>query len=376
MKISFNLHSILFLLTCILLTRQVPFMNYSIWMNVALLSLYALSIPFPNLNLGKEYKQTLLIFICYIILNSSISLLIGNPISNNFRFTTILLITAFAPIIKPRREYVLIFLTLITIQSIVLITGEIFLLTTDYYSSTLRNLFLSNNWGDVYPSGLWYKIQIRGSALIPIGVLFANFIKRKRTSLIIAVLNLIGCFIAGNFAFILGLSFFLMMKIIPEKFQRRSLIYPRKWKFFLLTIIILFSGILFKSFKEVVNNKSIESNPLRIEQLRILSEDLGANFIWGNGLGNLVPIKTINRNYSDNIYYEIQTMYVINQIGVIGIILYLYVMKAVFTGFISRESKLIFLTYFLYSLFNPYVFDTNQSVFLITLMAYDKFKLS
>lgn len=60
---------------------------------------------------------------------------------------------------------------------------------------------------------------------------------------------------------------------------------------------------------------TLHSNAVRKDQAEVL---FSGNIITGNGVGNTITAKTKYRDYSGPDYFEVQTLYVINQIGIIG----------------------------------------------------------
>lgn len=58
------------------------------------------------------------------------------------------------------------------------------------------------------------------------------------------------------------------------------------------------------------------SNAVRVEQIQVLTE---TNPIIGSGLGHNVSGGGVWRQYDGDTYFELQTLYIYNQIGIIGL---------------------------------------------------------
>jgi len=229
----------------------------------------------------------------------------------------------------------------------------------------------NNDWGDVYTyNGVVWKIQLKGNALLPfaffISIIYYSGIKR----LILGSIFLLAILCAGNFAFILGILFFSGLYYI----------YIKRWT--LQKIVINFGlGIIFilaiskptyNYFLDIVKEKSVFSNPVRIDQTKVLINDMSENIITiflGQGLGNKINVKTQWRDYSNSIYYELQALYIMNQVGILFFVWFILINLLLSLYFIKYKSLLIaYGSYILYAFFNPYILDTNQIIVIIILL--------
>ena len=123
---------------------------------------------------------------------------------------------------------------------------------------------------------------------------------------------------------------------------------------------------MFDAFISVVESKSLFSNAARLEQANFL---IDTNFFIGDGIGNFVRKIGQFRNYNNQIYYELQTLYIYNQIGIIGLSLFYAVNILGLKGIKHQNEKLIlYLIYLFYTFWNPYCFDTTQMMAIITLI--------
>ena len=118
--------------------------------------------------------------------------------------------------------------------------------------------------------------------------------------------------------------------------------------------------VIIDKANSILEEKAGYSNAVRKDQAEIL---LSGNIITGNGVGNTITAKTKYRDYSGADYFEVQTLYVINQIGIIGYSLFLIL---TFGLLLKRKNSFalvfIYFTYLAYTFFNPYCFDTTHMI--------------
>ena len=107
-----------------------------------------------------------------------------------------------------------------------------------------------------------------------------------------------------------------------------------------------------------IEQKADVSNQTRVEQAGVL---LDANIIIGEGLGNYIEASTPTREYNGDIYFEMQTLYIINQIGIVGVLLFY---STIFVNIKKQgtEKLILYTIYLIYSFWNPYCFDTTQMI--------------
>ena len=265
------------------------------------------------------------------------------------------------------------------IQSFLLVLAGVIipvLYTLDSYH-VIRQLILSNSWGDVYSyNGIFYRIQIIGSALLPI-FFFINYdlYRRTRTSLFWTVFSFVAVIFAGNLAFYLILIFFIFLYEVfvvgKIKLNIRLFIY-----FFIFTVSIPFVIAYFIELIVLKSAGDTSSLGIRYEQFSLLLANLAnSNFavLFGTGLGNTLDVVTNSRDYTGDIYYELQTIYILNQIGFIPFALYLIFHLYLFFSLIKTKlSLLIYFSYLTYAFVNPYMFDTTHFVVLIIILSYER----
>jgi hypothetical protein len=288
--------------------------------------------------------------------------------SIKFFFVILFLIIAYE-IKKLPVDFIKIFLFFLKTQAILIIITEIIcLFVLDSLSIALfRDYIRVNEWGDIYSNGLFYHIQIKGNALLPFAymITFLNKNERQYTTKIVLSLGLI---FAGNFAFILSILIFHLIKYLISLKQRNNL--HTKIVIGLLFIITTAYPIYnFTTYK--INTKVDDSIFERVEQKNYLIEDLTKNplvFLFGNGLGCTLDKQSSTRDYRDSTYFEMQPLYFLDQLGLILFVFFLFLNYYLST--LNYNDNLILLVYFsylIYSFTNPYILDTNQFVVILIL---------
>ena len=359
-------YSFLFFIVFFIITRQVPFADYSIIANAAVLLLVFGMITYNRLNIVT------ISFIClWLCILVQYSLFKGNELSLILHFTLAILLLMISNFVENiPRKILKIFFILISIQSIFLIIMEI-VLNVFYTQSSyllLREYFIDKGWGDLYTyNGYFYRVQVKGNALIPIAF-YLTFIKEVQAYIkyikVYRILAFIGICIAGNFAFwistvlfILGYSLFFG----NNKIIKLSIVSG---------VIVLFSGFLLEYIIEVILRKN-ESLGTRADQYNVLIGALTSdvsNFIFGNGLGSTLSVSTSFRDYTGDIYFELQGLYYIYQLGVLNTIIFFslmcfFALKRIY----YKDLLFIYVVYLSYAISNPYFLDTNHIVLIIVL---------
>ncbi|WP_157077388.1 hypothetical protein [Robertmurraya korlensis] len=225
---------------------------------------------------------------------------------------------------------------------------------------------------------------------MPIAFLVSLFaITEKRLKVTVATILFLGTFIAGNLAFLVAIAayflFYLFIYLFKLLRSKREMV---KGKFFKdvkrtvisLTVLISFTLAIcipmFNYLNDVIVRKSEYSIPARFDQVEVLFDDLfesPSSALFGQGLGNTLQVETEYRDYTNNTYFELQTLYILNQVGILYMILFV-ITKAFFVYKFWNNSKVYVLygCYLLYALSNPYVFDTTNIIILIVLSSLNK----
>lgn len=314
-------YSFLFFIVVFIVTRQVPFSDYSLIANIAVLILVFGMVSYDRLNIINICLVAL--WLCVLV---QYSLFRGNEYSLILHFMLAILLLITSNFVENVPKKILkIFFILISIQCIFLIIMEVVLNT--YYTQSsylvLREYFSDKGWGDLYTyNGYFYRVQVKGNALIPVAF-YLTFIKEVQQYIkyikIHRVLAFIGICIAGNFAFWISTALFIV---------GYSLIFGKNKILKIITIFsafILMSGLLLDYVLEVLSRKG-ESLGTRGDQYNVLISNLTnsiSNFIFGNGLGSTLSVRTSFRDYTGDIYFELQGIYYFFQLGILNAIIFL-----------------------------------------------------
>lgn len=342
-------------------------------------------LPFIVQNVFKhrEYIGKILIInsiiLCGLFLYSIIFK--GNDILLGFRFFLIINLILISFFIPRNKNFINIMLSIMLLHSLVLIVFELYLMffVSIEDARSIRANAILHGTGDIYTyNGFFYKIQIKGNELLPFAFFVSVFyLKRRLLKWIISSVFLFSILIAGNFAFLLAILFFLFIFYIVKMLKSYKKI---ALSIFVLSAISISLIYLSQNYLDTTfNRKSEYSFPARSDQVHILLEDMSSkplDLILGKGFGNIVNKQTTYRDYSKFHYYEIQSLYVFNQMGVLYFTLYvLTICIFIFYFWKSRIILGIFLSYLTYAITNPYIFDVTNIIVLVVLGSLSKLRI-
>ena len=358
------------------LTRQFPLSAYSTLGNIFLIGLLFISFFWKNKTIDTSSKKTMkLIFIWSVFLLTYAILIRENSINLVFRFYIIILCLllshwVYLPLVTTKR----IFFFFILLQCFVLIIIEaimnLFFSINNYLP--FRFFFMEQGWGDIYTyDGFFYRVQIKGNALIPFAF-FLTFLKDytfkyRRT---LQIILLISSIIAGNFAYLIGIFIFIIFWYLfndlrKQKFRNRIIIFS--------FVFALSIGSIIECTQDVLDRKSGYSLGTRSDQVDVLIRDVQkdiSTFLLGKGLGNNVTIKTSFRDYTDNLYFEIQAMYFFNQLGLINSLIFIsFLLFLAIKKIFYKDLLFIYFCYIIYGVTNPYILDTTQTTVILILIS-------
>lgn len=358
------------------LTRQFPLSAYSTLGNIFLIGLLFISFFWKNKTIDTSSKKTMkLIFIWSVFLLTYAILIRENSINLVFRFYIIILCLLLShwvhlPLVATKR----IFFFFILLQCFVLIVIEaimnLFFSINNYLP--FRFFFMEQGWGDIYTyDGFFYRVQIKGNALIPFAF-FLTFLKDytfkyRRT---LQIILLISSIIAGNFAYLIGIFIFIIFWYLfndlrKQKFRNRIIIFS--------FVFALSIGSIIECTQDVLDRKSGYSLGTRSDQVDVLIRDVQkdiSTFLLGKGLGNNVTIKTSFRDYTDNLYFEIQAMYFFNQLGLINSLIFIsFLLFLAIKKIFYKDLLFIYFCYIIYGVTNPYILDTTQTTVILILIS-------
>jgi hypothetical protein len=333
------------------------------------------------LSLGQISKsivadKPVLLLIALLIMHALYSITLGNDVSIVFRFYAILLlvILAYYAHINSRRFWnLVVWIYLLHAFIIIGIAIALAVMFGSEGAPLVRNYFGARGHGDVYTYGnLFYRVQIKGNALLPVMFMLCFhlwYCMRTKWYAFCCMVFFIGTVFAGNFAFLIALTFFVISYYL---LNIRTI---RQFKAYLLSAafsIVAFVVVGFNYVISTLEKKSGAANSslgLRKEQVELLLNDLNFSLVellFGRGLGNLLNYKTMYRNYADAIYYEVQAAYILNQTGFILFSLFsFFCVFLAFKRFGQNVFILIFLCYVMYAITNPYIFDTYHVLVVV-----------
>jgi len=363
----------LFIIIVFIVTRQFPFSFLSPLMNIAVILMVCLA-----LSQAKLSKQTILLVIGFLIIPLSFSflysfLLTDNKLTLIIRFYVVLLSVGLAYFVKVDRSTLKVFLKLCLLQVAVLFSIFIFLnLFFDNQSYLpVRFYFLEQGWGDVYTyGGFFYRVQIKGSALLVVAFILNIEMPLFKRKYLVAAFFLLGIIIAGNFAFLISLCVYFLYKIITLKKVKSINIYALRILVFTLLLLIA-APFIYDYAMSVIDMKKGTSLGTRGDQFYHLMANLAENpftLFLGQGLGNTLDVQSTFRDYTGNTYFEVQILYIINQLGIVFFLLFLaYNFLIVLKKLNNSEIIIVYLIYISYAVTNPYMFDTNHVVVIVIL---------
>lgn len=319
---------------------------------------------------------TLLLIYSIVIENNNISLAV--------RFYSILVLMLAVFFLPAKKIYVNLFIIFAVLHSVFLILFEIYILVFGGpdFAEFIRAKVMNMGMGDIYTyNSYFYRIQIKGNPILPIAFIISLFaIQSKQIKIAVASLLFVGTIVAGNLAFILAIVFFFGMygailfflnKKVAAFFK--NLFANRKRVIMLVSIssLIIIAGaiVIFPYLNEVLVRKMEVSIPTRFDQVSHLIKDLSESpitLLFGQGFGNIIYVISDYRDYRNAYYFELQTIYILNQVGVLYFTLFV-ITKITFIIKFWRNKYiyLIYLSYALYAFTNPYLFDTTNILVLI-----------
>jgi hypothetical protein len=372
----FKINSRDFLLTLVsfvfllILSRQVPFDSYSSIMNISLVMIFFAGFKMIYAKLIKrlDFLVFFLLMVLLLISNFSHSIFQLNDVGNATRFGIIILLISLAYFVFLPKQVITIFLYLYIFHAIVLILFEFYLttlVTVDNYLP-IRFFFQNRGWGDVFTyNGWFYRIQIKGNALLPVAFFTTFFYKIPRINLVRFIL-LTGCIIAGNVAFLISIAVFLIGFNLKST-NTNMLI--KRLSIVSLIVVLMFIPVYAFFIKETLELKQ-ESLSVRSDQISVLMDDLTEHSLYtlfGRGLGHTIEVVSPYRDYRGDTYFELQSLYILNQIGVLGFAFLLF--YNIYVSFNTYKIGLFFVyfCYVLYAFTNPYIFDTNHVAVILIL---------
>jgi hypothetical protein len=225
----------------------------------------------------------------------------------------------------------------------------------------VRATALSSGWGDVYSfDGLYYRVQLVGNALLPLLFMIALWrIDRGPAYRWVAVISLVALLAAGNLTYLLTAA-------IAAGIRFRAVLSRPGWGRWVIGLLIA-CGCIYgaTAIQEAVERKfdgTDSSMGVRFDQIDAALEQAGdspVTLLLGAGLGAPFPDGR-ERDYSRYQYIELQTLYLLYQLGIVGMLVYTTTLISLTRRAMSRTARTIFWLYVLSGITNPYLLDSNQ----------------
>lgn len=342
---------------------QVPFLNFA-WLITTGIAIFMILDIKKTLNIFRDYRIGILylLIISFCLINLLYSISNGTELSSALRFFWILILLPLCPFYEKKNGHTLyrIFEIFSLGKAIMLIIIAFLVYQAGSYAE-MREWSQMNNYGDIYYGYADIpKIQLKGNALLLIAFMI-DFCKKNKFNLY-NIIILLGILCAGNFAFLLGLVIFFVWRYIAM-FKIQTGIFKK----ILIGVVLLVGMISFGSYSIMESSMKsgyFGSNGMRIIQYEALTD---TNILYGSGLGSPVfGAVRLGRSIYDQ-YYELQTLYIYYQVGIVCLIAFYILMFYSMGKSCNKTGFILFLIYLFYSFFNPYCFDTTQMITMILL---------
>lgn len=304
----------------------------------------------------RNYIPLYCFFFLYLTTSGAISYVNGTPISSILRFYLILLAIPLAQCVTEpdfNSEWTVLKVLATVKASTVVLTWMAIFIKQDYQS--YRMWAQSTGAGDIYILNGIPRVQILGTSIF-VTLFVCEFMKEHRLTFYGALMA-VTALAAGNSAYVLGIFSFgvfyygpVLLKWIKNKNWKLIFVIPIS-----IAMVIVFALYSLRSMKA----KAEFSNAVRVEQIQVLTE---TNPIIGNGLGHSVSGGGVWRQYDGDTYFELQTLYIYNQIGIIGLGTFYLLSLIPYTGQKNRKKLMCYITYLIYTFFNPYCFDSTHII--------------
>lgn len=233
---------------------------------------------------------------------------------------------------------------------------------------------LGANMGIIYKHSYspFYHIQIVGFYTpFPAFILSLLFLAKRNFRYIIpSIILLLAIFSSLNTALIIAtlLSIIVFCIFGPLRI-------PRQISFILSLVLIgsfVFSiyDLLIVKFTSEISSVSLRSDMINQIFLNLTSNPF--RLFFGSGVGSFLNVSNNFRDYTSEYYYEIMTLYIFLQLGVVGFVL----LFMPYVGCLSRiwhldRVLLLYLAcYVLGSFFNPFLFNSVAPIYFMSFLPF------
>ena len=311
------------------------------------------------------------IFLCFSAL---VAIVHGAEPASIARFAAILMLTPIAFCWSMRTQRLGLVSVPILLQCVLIVGLALFLAAAQntFLASELRLFFLTSGWGDVYSfDGYYYRVQLKGNALIPLFYLvFLWTVDKGRSRKVLLLVTGVALIFAGNVTYLVvcGTATVVRLWGIITSRKIRLVLFILLLVVFVLSAQDLFNFLYLSKFQ----GGETSSFGMRYDQLATylasISEHPYASIV-GRGVGSCFPNSALV-DYCDSLYIELQTLNILLQIGVAGLAAYSLVMYWLARRTLKPEGQVIFWLYIALSATNPYIFDINQLIATLVLVAF------
>lgn len=322
----------------------------------------ALEIRNIKFKAGNQWMKAYLLFFLYLSSSFGVSCLAGTTAGTALRFYLILLVIPLATCIKEsgfEKEWMITKVLAVIKAGTVLITWLDVFIKQNYIA--YRAWAQTTGAGDIYIINGIPRVQILGTSIFVL--LFVCEYLNKKGLTAFGVVMLLTALAAGNSAYVLGIVFFLTCYYFPILIRWLE---RKNWRLiFFIPLAVALLVVFGKYSIDSMKLKADVSNAVRIEQIEVLTN---TNPVFGSGLGHHVSGGGRWRNYNGDTYFELQTLYIYNQVGIVGLLAFYVLTVVPYTGKKKRLKLVAYLTYLLYTFFNPYCFDSTH-IFAVVMIS-------
>lgn len=323
-------------------------------------------------NAGKRIWIYVVLFVGLLV---GYSLIEGNKITLIARFAIMVFLILTSYLCKSQLQFFFRLVVWVGLAgALIMIAQEIYLLSLSASEANAVRIWVSSfNVGSITPYGFYYKVQLKGYALMPFMFMLCSVypaFANKRYNRCCKLLFLLATFVAGNFSFFLSVLTFMSIQFVRniktyKQFYRKA---------FLAFLLLCLCTIPLLSFiTKTLEEKAEYSNAIRVEQSIALLDDWSSSpvsILLGKGIGHTMQKAASFRDYTDNIYFEVQSLYFFNQLGIVFFLLVILIQLYFVSEYIpSRSLQIVYGCYVIYAVTNPYIFDTNQIVVIFALLS-------
>lgn len=256
---------------------------------------------------------------------------------------------------------------------LIIIEGLLMFVWDPVFSDQVRHSALNAQIGDIYSlNGFFYHVQLKGTAILPFVYMLLQVTDMfpKKIKNILIIIHLLGFVCAGNFMYLMAILLFHCLMYVRRINTKRKFL---NGAIVGAAVMIILAPVIIPFIQNKLEQKKDLSNAIRVEQATLLVADMTENpvsALLGKGLGNTLQVSTSFRDYTDNIYFELQTVYFLNQMGMLPFLTFvLFNLWMIYKYIKNPKLKIVYLCYVAYAISNPYILDTTQVVVIILLVA-------